>query len=72
MSLAFEQLVGRIIIVFGSKKAFAAAMGVSFNTLCKKLAGDVDWKTSEIVQACELLNIAAADIGVYFFADKVK
>lgn len=71
MALAFERLVGRIMVVFGSRKAFAAAMGLSQLTLGRKLSGENDWKSSEIIKACSLLGIDLNDIGHYFFAARV-
>jgi hypothetical protein len=51
---------------FGTMQNFADAMGKSVSTLSKKLNGIVDWTSSEIEKAAELLG-AEDRIQEYFF-----
>lgn len=67
-----NKLKGRIIEKFGTQGSFAKAMGTSERTLSLKLDNQVDWKQSEIVKACELLEIPKEEIADYFFTLKVQ
>ena len=67
-----NKLKGRIIEKFGTQRNFAKAMGMSERTLSLKLDNQVDWKQSEIVKACELLEIPKEEIADYFFTLKVQ
>lgn len=67
-----NKLKGRIIEKFGTQGSFAKAMGMSERTLSLKLDNQVDWKQSEIVKACELLEIPKEEIADYFFTLKVQ
>ena len=70
--MSYSKLRGKIREVFGTQEAFAEAMGISTVTISQKLNGKVEWKTSEIVKACELLGVPLADNAEYFFMRKVK
>lgn len=67
-----NKLKGRIIEKFGTQGNFAKAMKMSERTLSLKLDNQVDWKQSEIVKACELLEIPKEEIADYFFTLKVQ
>lgn len=67
-----NKLKGRIIEKFGTQGNFAKAMGMSERTVSLKLDNQVDWKQSEIVKACELLEIPKEEIADYFFTLKVQ
>ena len=64
----YAKLRGRITEKFGTESAFAKALGVSIQTVSKKLCGASQFKKAEIEKWCELLDIPAKDIGLYFFA----
>lgn len=70
--MSYAKLRGRIKEKFGTQKAFAEAMGMSTVSLSKRLSGKLDWKTPEIVRACELLEIPLEENALYFFMKKVK
>lgn len=72
MEFDFSKLIGRIIERYGSRKAFAEALGISDGTLSGKLNNKVKFSTLEIKQACSLLEIAPEEIGQYFFEPKVR
>lgn len=67
-----NKLKGRIIEKFGTQGNFAKAIGMSERTVSLKLDNQVDWKQSEIVKACELLEIPKEEIADYFFTLKVQ
>ena len=64
----FPKLDGKIVEVYGTRKAFAEALNVSQNTLTYKLNGKFPWKPREIDASCQLLGIDRADMPIYFFA----
>lgn len=68
----FSLLTGRIITVFGSRQAFAEAVGISKGTLSMKLNNRSKITMPEIMKWTELLGIDPADIGLYFFTPKVR
>ena len=67
-----NKLKGRIVEKFGTQGSFAQAMGMSGRTLSLKLDNKVDWKQTEIVKACKLLEIPDDKIADYFFKLKVQ
>ena len=74
MKFDYSKLIGRIIEKFGSRKAFAEAVGLSENTISKKLSGKRAITKKDIEKWCvpELLDIAIKDIPEYFFAIEVQ
>lgn len=70
--MSYAKLRGKIREVFGTQEAFATAMGMSTVTLSQRLNGISEWKTSEIVKACELLGIPLEQNSLYFFTRQVK
>ena len=67
----YRKLKGKITEIFGSQKAFAEALGVSYTSLNHRLNGKLSWKIIEIEKACELLKIIPEEIHLYFFTPKV-
>lgn len=72
MSFNYSALIGRVIEKYGTRYAFAHALGLSERSLSLKLNGKVSWKDKEIAKACELLSIPREEIQVYFFNFKVQ
>ena len=68
----FRQLTALIVAIFGSRKAFAEAMGVSKGTLSMRLNNKSRWPIEDIMKACDLLCIDPKEIGIYFFTPKVR
>lgn len=68
----FSMLRGKIREVCGSELKFGDAMSWSQTTLYAKLNGQVDFKQSEILRACDILDIMTEFIPVYFFTVKVS
>lgn len=71
MAIDYSKLRGKIKEVYNTQQAFADAMGINRASLSQRLAGTVEWKTPEIIKACELLNIELAEAHLYFFTLKV-
>lgn len=66
----YSKLYGKIKEVFGTQEAFAEAMEMSRTAINARLKQTVEWKSPEIVKACELLGIPLADSHEYFFSLK--
>lgn len=67
----YKKLKLKIKEVFDTQDAFAEAMGISQTALSLRLNGSVEWKTSQIAKACDLLGIPLKDAHLYFFTLKV-
>lgn len=72
MAFEYSKLQGLIIEKFGTRSAFAEALGWSDSKLSARLNNVVPFSTVEINQACTLLSIADEDIAAYFFTPKVR
>lgn len=68
----FSMLTGRIITVFGSRQAFAEAVGISKGTLSMKLNNRSRITAEEVIRWADILCIDPAEIGLYFFTPKVR
>lgn len=71
MPYDYRKLLGKITEKYGKRYAFASAIKWSERTCSLKLNGKVEWKQSEISEACKLLAIPVGDIATYFFTPKV-
>ena len=67
----YRKLRGKITEVYGTRAAFAKALGIDPTTLSYKLNNKSEWTTNEIVKACELLNVPLVEAHLYFFTLKV-
>ena len=72
MAYRYDDLVGRIITKFGSRKAFADAMHMTAESLSMKLNGKRYFNQKQISKACELLEIDESEVVKYFFTLKVQ
>lgn len=68
MAFNYNKLIGRIIEKFGTRSTFADVLGITDETLSRKLNGKSFFSQDEIMKSCELLGIDCADIHMYFFA----
>ena len=57
----------KIISEYGTIRAFASALGLSDRTVSSRLCNKSQWRLGEIIKTVDLLRIAPADIGLYFF-----
>jgi hypothetical protein len=71
MEFDFSKLLGLITEKYGTRSAFAAAMGMADSAFSNRINNKICFDTVEIYQACQLLGIDAQDIPVYFFTPKV-
>ena len=67
----YALLIGRIKDKFKSNHRFAKAMGMDKSSLSAKLNNHRDFSGSEMLKACELLEIPIADMQRFFFQQKV-
>ncbi len=72
MTFNYSKLNGKIVEIFGSRGAFAKAMGWSMRTTSLKLNNKVSWTQKDISKACVLLNLTANQIDRYFFDELVQ
>jgi hypothetical protein len=70
----YSKLIGRIVEKFGTRRAFAEAIGISENSMSQKLSNKMAITTDDIKEWCkpEFLDINCDKIGVYFFTLKVQ
>ena len=68
--MSYAKLRGRIVEKFGSQSAFASAMGWREALLSAKLNNKSKWEFSEVMKACELLEIPLDKAHLYFFCAK--
>lgn len=66
----YARLRGRIRTMYATQASFARSMVLSECALSQKLNGHTEWAADEIRKACELLEIPAEELHLYFFCDK--
>lgn len=67
MQYGYKKLKGKITEVFGTQAEFAYAIGLSTNTVCKKLGGKTEFSQSDVEQWAKLLSIDRCDYGEFFY-----
>lgn len=67
MSFDYSKLSGKIKEVCKTQDEFAKRMGLGRVSISQRLNNKLDFTTSEINKACDILGITKADIPVYFF-----
>lgn len=67
MKFDYSRLRGRIREYFSTQAAFAQAIEMSESSLSQKLNGWSEWDTGEMRRACEVLEIPADKLHLYFF-----
>lgn len=68
MEYSYDKLRGRIVERYGSQEKYAEALGISTNSLSKKMTGKTGFSQKDIVLWSELLEISKSEYGEYFFA----
>jgi histidinol-phosphatase (PHP family) len=66
VTVNYSKLEGRIVERFGNRKNFAAALGISTNSMSRKLRGKQAFSRKDILKSAELLGIAVDELGEYF------
>lgn len=64
----YRKLIGRIVEKYGTRKAFAEAIGISENSMSLKLNGKTGFSRDEMARWGKLLDIDVSEFGDYFFA----
>lgn len=72
MPMDYNKLVGRIIEKYGSRTAFADAIGLTQEALSRRLNNGSNFRTEEYIKACELLDIPPKEMHLYFFTPKLR
>lgn len=67
MGFKYRKLRGRIIEKYGTIGAFSKVVGISINSMSKKLTGKTQISQTDIVLWCELLDIPLSEVPEYFF-----
>lgn len=68
MPYTYSKLKGRIVEIFGSQSAFAGKLGISVNSVSRKLNCKTGFSQHDIEEWSRLLNIQLSEYGDYFFA----
>ena len=63
----YLMLKGRIVQKFGTQKDFAKKIGISEQSVSKKVMGKTQFTQDEILEWCDALSIQPEDITEYFF-----
>ena len=61
----FLKLKGRITEMGFNRESFADAIGMNYQSLCRRLSGATDFTLKELIIICKVLNITEPE--VYFF-----
>lgn len=64
----YDKLRGRIVEKFGSQDAFAKALGVSKQSVSKKMNGKTMFDQRDILDWSQLLDINLDEISAFYFA----
>ncbi len=64
---SYSKLKGRTVERYGTQANFACKLGISKNSMSKKLTGKTEFSQSDIEQWAELLEIDKKDYGEFFF-----
>lgn len=67
MPYTYNKLRGRIVELYGTQGNFARKIGVSENSISKKLTCKTEFSQKEIMQWSILLNVEKDEYGEYFF-----
>ncbi len=67
MPYTYNKLKGRIIEMYGTQGKFAEKIGVSKNSISKKLTCKTEFSQKDIVKWSILLNVGKEEYGEYFF-----
>lgn len=68
MGYSYRKLRGKIIEKYGSQEKYAEILGISSNSLSKKMRGKTGFSQKDIATWSALLEIDKDDYGKYFFA----
>lgn len=64
---SYNKLKGRIVELYGTQGNFAKELGISKNSMSKKLTGRTEFSQSDIERWAELLKIGKGEYEEHFF-----
>ncbi len=67
MPYTYNKLKGRITELYGTQGNFAKKVGISKNSMSKKLKCKTEFSQKDIIQWSILLNLDKDEYGEYFF-----
>lgn len=67
MGINYNKLRGRIVEKYGSATKFSDEVGLTKQTISLKLAGRIGFSQHDIAKWCDLLDISADEIPLFFF-----
>lgn len=67
MKYEYNKLRGRIVEKYGTQNKFAEALGISSNSLSKKMNCDTQFSQSDVELWCKLLDIPRDEIPSFFY-----
>lgn len=67
MPYTYSKLKGRITELYGTQGNFAKRVGISPNSMSKKLTCKTEFSQKDIIQWSILLNLNKDEYGEYFF-----
>lgn len=67
MPYKYNKLKGRIVELYGTQGNFAKKIGISENSISKKLTCKTEFSQKDIIQWSMLLNLKRDEYGEYFF-----
>lgn len=67
MSYTYNKLKGRIVELYGTQGNFAKEIGISKNSMSKKLNGKTEFSQKDIIQWSTILNVSKNEYAEYFF-----
>ena len=65
----YPELCGKICEKFGTRQAFAEAIGMHPSTLSAKLSGRSQWSFVEVVNSCRVLGISLVEADPIFYRE---
>jgi transcriptional regulator with XRE-family HTH domain len=68
LNYEYNKLRGRIIEKYGTQENFAEAVGLSTNSISRKMNGKAGFSQEDIERWSEKLEIKQEEYGKYFFA----
>lgn len=67
MPYSYNKLRGRIIEMYGTQDKFAEKLGISKNSVSRKMNCKTEFSQADITQWSYLLHVEKDDYGEYFF-----
>lgn len=67
MPYKYDKLRGRIVEKYGTQGKFAEILGISKNSMSKKMNCETGFSQDDIIVWAKLLGIEKDDYGTYFF-----